>query len=350
MASEVSEDEDLAAVVEAALFAAGRPLSLAEIAEVTDLPTRAVRTLAEKLVIDYSKRKGGIEIKEFEDRYVMQVRASVADQVSKVGPKELAAPLLRTLAVIAYNQPIAQSELARIRGNKIYDHVKELEDLGLIQAEKEGRTKIITTTKNFAEYFGLDFDDPNFVKRVMKERKWLGVTPMYKSLAERMGLEFAVVNPYKPYKHDIQLMKRLDLLVIAPGYEERAKEHYSGELIEAGVRTFSQAKDSINLIAEKSGRFDPEKTEALLEEINSLLEEYRERAKGARPIKPLSPMVEEIALDLGIPTDENGISAAPDYKELEAKVQVPTHQPYDMDIIERIKERYEALLKGLTNG
>lgn len=350
MASEVSEDEDLAAVVEAALFAAGRPLSLAEIAEVTDLPTRAVRTLAEKLVIDYSKRKGGIEIKEFEDRYVMQVRASVADRVSKVGPKELAAPLLRTLAVIAYNQPIAQSELARIRGNKIYDHVKELEDLGLIQAEKEGRTKIITTTKNFAEYFGLDFDDPNFVKRVMKERKWLGVTPMYKSLAERMGLEFAVVNPYKPYKNDIQLMKRLDLLVIAPGYEERAKEHYSGELIEAGIRTFSQAKDSINLIAEKSGRFDPEKTESLLEEIASLLEEYRERAKGARPTKPLSPMIEEIALDLGIPTDENGISAAPDYKELEAKIQVPTHQPYDMDIIERIKERYEALLKGLTDS
>lgn len=342
-----SEDEDMAAVVEAALFAAGRPLSIAEIAELTDLAIRTVRTLAEKLVQDYSEREGGIEIKEFEDRYVMQVRASVADRVSKVGPKALGAPLLRTLAIIAYNQPIAQSELARVRGNKSYGHVKELEDLGLIQAEKEGRTKIITTTKNFAEYFGLDFDDPNFVKRVMKERKRLGVTPMYRSLAERMGLEFAVANPYKPYKNDIQLMKRLDLLVIAPGYEERAKEHYSGELIEAGVRTFTQLKESINLIAEKSGRSDPEKTQALQEEIDTILANYRERAKGARPVKPLSPMIEEIALDLGIPTDENGIVAAPDYKELVAKIQVPTHQPYDLDIIERIKERYEALLRGL---
>ncbi|KQC15259.1 MAG: segregation and condensation protein B [Methanosaeta sp. SDB] len=337
----------MAAVVEAALFAAGRPLSIAEIAELTDLAIRTVRTLAEKLVQDYSEREGGIEIKEFEDRYVMQVRASVADRVSKVGPKALGAPLLRTLAIIAYNQPIAQSELARVRGNKSYGHVKELEDLGLIQAEKEGRTKIITTTKNFAEYFGLDFDDPNFVKRVMKERKRLGVTPMYRSLAERMGLEFAVANPYKPYKNDIQLMKRLDLLVIAPGYEERAKEHYSGELIEAGVRTFTQLKESINLIAEKSGRSDPEKTQALQEEIDTILANYRERAKGARPVKPLSPMIEEIALDLGIPTDENGIVAAPDYKELVAKIQVPTHQPYDLDIIERIKERYEALLRGL---
>jgi segregation and condensation protein B len=183
----------------------------------------------------------------------------------------------------------------------------------------------------------------------MKERKRLGVTPMYRSLAERMGLEFAVINPYKPYKNDIQLMKRIDLLVIAPGYEERAKEHYSGELIEAGVRTFSQLKESINLIAEKSGRFDPEKTESLHAEIDSLLADYRERAKGARPVKPLSPMIEEIALDLGIPTDENGITAAPDYKELAAEIQVPTHQPYDIDIIERIGERYEALLRGLKD-
>ncbi len=344
-----SEDEDLAAVVEAALFAAGRPLSIGEIAELTDLPARTVRALAEGLVREYSERGGGIEVREFEDRFVMQVRSSVADRVSKVGPRELEAPLLRTLAIIAYNQPIAQSELARLRGNKSYGHVKELEDLGLIQAEKEGRTKIITTTKNFAEYFGLDFDDPDFVKRVLKERKRLGVTPMYRSLAERMGLEFAVVNPYNPYKNDIQLMKRLDLLVIAPGYEDRAKEHFSGELIGASVRTFTQLKESINLIAEKAGRFDHEKTEALLAEIDALIEDYRERARGSRPIKPLSPMIEEIALDLGVPTGENGITAAPDYKELAAEIQVPTHQPYDMDIVERIRERYEALLRGLTD-
>ncbi|MGC9514388.1 SMC-Scp complex subunit ScpB [Methanocrinis sp.] len=337
----------MAALVEAALFAAGRPLSIGEMAELTDLPIRTIRTLAEGLVRDYSERGGGIEVKEFEDRFVMQVRASLADRVSKVGPKELEAPLLRTLAIIAYNQPIAQSELARLRGNKSYGHVKELEELGLICAEKEGRTKIITTTKNFAEYFGLDFDDPDFVKRVMKERKRLGVTPMYRSLAERMGLDFGVANPYKPYKNDIQLMKRLDLLVIAPGYEERAKEHYSGELIEAGVRTFTQLKESIDLIAEKSGRSDPEKTEALHAEIDSLLADYRERAKGARPVKPLSPMIEEIALDLGVPIDEDGISAAPDYKELAAEIQVPTHQSYDLDIVERIRGRYEAILRGL---
>ena len=336
------------AVVEAALFAAGRPLTAAEIAEATDLPARAVRGLADDLVRDYSGRGGGIEVRGFEGRYVMQVRSSVAERVKKVGPKELEAPLLRTLAIIASHQPLSQSELARMRGNKSYGHVKELEDRGLIRAEKEGRTKILTTTRSFAEYFGLDFDDPDFVRRAMKDRKRLAVTPMYRSLAERMGLDFSVVNPYKPYKNDIQKMKRLDLLVMAPGYAERAREHYSGEVIEAGVGTFTKLKESIDLIAEKATGADPAKTGSLLEEIDSLLAGYRERAGGAKPIKPLSPMIEEIALDLGISVDKGGVSAAPDYAGIAAEIQVPTHQPYEMDIIERIRERYEAILKGLA--
>lgn len=336
------------AVVEAALFAAGRPLTAAEIAELTDLPIRVARRFADELVREYSERAGGLEVREFEGRYVMQVRSTVADRVSKVGPQELDPPLLRTLAVIARHQPIPQSELARVRGNKSYGHVRELLERGLIRAEKEGRTKIITTTKSFAEYFGLDFDDPDFVRRAMEGRR-LGVTPMYRSLAERMGLEYDVVNPYQPNKNDIQAMKGLDLLVIAPGYAERAREHYSGELIEAGVRTFTQLKESIRLIAEMAGSADPAKAASLLEEVDAVLAGYRERAIGARPIKPLSPMIEEISLDLGISTDEKGIPAAPDYKGVEAEIQVPTHQPYEMDIIERIRERYEALLKGVAD-
>lgn len=348
MAVEEHGDADEAAVVEAALFAAGRPLSAAEIAEATDLSARVVRSLADKLVLDYSGKGGGIEVRGFEDRYVMQVRSHLAERVKKVGPKEIEAPLLRTLAIIARHQPLPQSELARMRGNKSYGHVKELEDRGLIRAEKDGRTKLLTTTKSFAEYFGLDFDDPDFVKRAMEENKRLAVTPMYRSLAERMGLDFSVVNPYNPYKNDIQKMKRLALLVIAPGYLDRARENYSGEVIEAGIRTFTQLKESIDLIAGKLGGADPAKTASLIEEIDSLLADYRERARGAKPIKPLSPMIEEIALEMGISTSEDGISAAPDYAVIEAEIQVPTHQPYEMDIIERIRERYEAILKGLT--
>jgi len=339
-------DDWAKSVVEAALFAAGRALSLKEISELTGLSPKVAKLVAEDLAKDYNARESGLEIREFEDRYVMQVRAEIAEKVSKIAPKELEAPLLRTLAIIAYNQPINQSDLARIRGSKSYAHVKELEEMGLIRAEAEGRTKRLTTTKSFADYFGLDFDDPEFVKKVMKGNRKLGVTPMYESLARRMGLEFVVANPYKPYKNDIEMLKKVDVLVISPGYEDRAREHYSGEMIEAGVRTFTQLKESVAQIEEMAGFVDRVRVATLIEEIDSLLAGYKEQAKAASSINPLTPMIEEIALDLGIPTDESGKTAAPDYAKMDAQIQVPTHQPYDIDIVERIKERYEVLLKG----
>lgn len=348
--SRVEAEDDSKAVVEAALFAAGRALSIKEISDVTGLGSKIVRAASRELIQDYASFKGGIEIREFEDRYVMQVRAEIAKKVSKVAPKELEAPLLRTLAVIAYNQPINQSDLAKVRGSKSYSHVKELEEIGLIRSEKEGRTKRLTTTKTFAEYFGLDFEDPDFVRNVMRRSQTLGVTPMYESLAERMGLDFVVVNPYKPYKNDLEALKEIDILVIAPGYEERARENYSGEIIEAGVRTFSKLKESIEQIKENVGVFDREKTEALEEEIDELLAHYREEARDAHAVNPLTAMIEEIAQDLEIAVDESGVTAAPDYAEMDAQIQVPTHQPYEMDIVERIKERYDSLLSGLKVG
>jgi segregation and condensation protein B len=59
-------------------------------------------------------------------------------------------------------------------------------------------------------------------------------------------------------------------------------------------------------------------------------------------------MIEDMARDLRIPFQEDGVTAAPDYTNLEASIIVPTHQPYEMDMVERIKQRYESLLTGLA--
>lgn len=349
----MSEDLDLEhninskTVVEAALFTAGRAISLGEISQNTGLSKRNVKLYAQELVKDYEEKDSGIEILEFEDKYVMQVRACLADKVSKLAPKEMEAPLLRTLAMIAYNQPITQSEVARIRGNKSYGHVKELEEKGLIRAEKSGRTKMLTTTKIFADYFGLELGNPEFVKSMMTEKKALGVTPMYESLAKRMGLDFVVVNPYKPYRNDLETLKQIDLLVMAPGYQDRVKELYSGKIIEAPVRTFYRLKESIQMILEATGMPNQNEIRSLLEEIDRLTEGYRERAKDAKAVKPLTPMTEEIAQDMGITISEQGVSVALNSAGIKAQILIPAHQSYDLDIIDRIKERYEAFLNQL---
>jgi segregation and condensation protein B len=340
-----TNDIDSKALIEAALFAAGKALSSKDLSRLSGLSEESARALAKELVRDYSLRGSGIEIRDFDDRYVMQVRAALAKDVISVAPKEIDAPLIRTLAIIAYKQPLKQSNLAEIRGNKSYAHVKELEQMGLISAKKAGRTKLLTTTRGFAEYFGLVSDTPEFVRgMVLRSSKPLGVTRMYESLAVRLGLDYVVVNPYKPEAEDIELLKDLRILVAAPGYAVRIREHYPGELIEAGVRTFSQLKESAEKICLACGQG---KIEELAAEIDGLLLGYRARAGNVRAVKPLTGMIEEVARDLRIPVKDDGVTAAPDYANLESSIIMPTHQPYEMDMVERIKQRYESLLSGL---
>jgi segregation and condensation protein B len=334
--------QDAKAVIEAALFAAGRTLYRKDLASLSGLSEEKAGALAEELAGDYVSRGGGLEIRCLGDGYSMQVKSALAPQIISVAPKEIEAPLIRTLAIIAFKQPVKQSELAEIRGNKSYAHVKELERMGLISAVRQGRTKVITTTRAFSDYFGLSSIGPEAVRRaIMRGEKTLGVTPMYESLALRLGLNYLVVNPYKPNEADLERLKEIDLLVAVPGYGEKIREHYSGKVIEAGVRTLSHLKESAEQICQacSDGEIEP-----LAAEIDALLLQYRERAKASRPIKPMTAMIEEIARDLRVPVAEDGLTAAPDYSCIEGQIIVPTHQPYDMDILERIRQRCEAIL------
>jgi segregation and condensation protein B len=47
---------------------------------------------------------------------------------------------------------------------------------------------------------------------------------------------------------------------------------------------------------------------------------------------------------------EDGLRASPDSALMEAEIQVPAHQPYDMDIVERIVQRYENILEFVGNA
>ncbi len=340
----MTEDSHSKAAIEAALFASGRTLTPKELSDISGLAEERATALADDLAADYAIRNSGIEIKKIGEGYSMQVRFGLAGKILSFAPKEIEAPLIRTLAIIAYKQPIKQSHLVEIRGNKSYDHVKELEKRGLINSEKQGHTKLLTTTRGFADYFGISSANPQAIRRaLLKDKRLVGVTPMFESLALRLALDYIVVNPYKPEAEDLEKLKEIELLVLSPGYAERVKPHYSGLMLEASVRTLSQLKESAERICLEAGAGD---VEPLAAEIDSLLKRFRKRANAARPIKPLTPMVEEIAKDLRLAVQEDGITAAPDSSGLEAEILVPVHQPYDMDILERIVQRCEKILSG----
>ncbi len=332
------------ALVEAALFAAGRALTARELADLSGLSEEEARSAATSLAARWSDRCSGLEIRSFQDSFVMQVRPDLAPLVAPVAPRELEAPLIRTLAVIAYRQPLPQSELIRLRGNKAYDHVRELERMGLISAPRKGRTRELCTTRGFAEYFGLESESPEAIRQAIGQgRRGLGVTPMFESLALRLGLDYLVVNPYRPQPEDVDRMMEIDLLVVSPGYSELVKASYRGEVLEARTGTLSQLKESAELISARRGG----NLEGFLEHVDSLLLHYREMAADCPPVQPRSALVQELAEDLRIPVSDEGIPAAPDYRGTEAEIQIPTHQDYSMDILERVRQRCDALLEGL---
>ena len=159
---------DVVRVVEAILFSATEPLSSISIARIAKTSVKDVESALQKLIEEYSSRETAIEIVKIKDKYLMRVKPAYQKFVGKFVESELDKGCLRTLAIIAVRQPIELSKLAKIRGNRCYEHVKRLEGLGFIKAEKKGRTKVLTTTKDFAVYFGLNTDDPEEIKKLLK--------------------------------------------------------------------------------------------------------------------------------------------------------------------------------------
>jgi segregation and condensation protein B len=153
-------DRDL---IEASLFAAGRPLKLLELESVVS-EGADVENLVESLIDEY-RQKGALEIVQTDEDVVMQVKAAYADAVRAIAQRDLETPVLRTLAVIAFHQHITQSKVAEIRGNKAYGHVHELEARKLVASEPTGRTRMLRTTKAFADYFGFETDSLDEIKQ-----------------------------------------------------------------------------------------------------------------------------------------------------------------------------------------
>jgi len=161
MALEERQDKRDLALLEAALYVAGRPLDLKTLASV--LKTRSkkkVQKLAQQLAEAYRSRDTALELLALEDeRYVLQLKPEYTPEVRRLAVRPLlSVGPLKTLSYIAYRQPVPQKQVIDVRGQHVYDHLKQLEDLELITRERAGRSKVIRTTGFFADYFGLSHD------------------------------------------------------------------------------------------------------------------------------------------------------------------------------------------------
>ena len=149
------------ALLEAALYVAGRPLDLKTLGSVIKTRSKGkVQRLAKALMEEYKSRDTALEILELEgERFVLQLKAEYTPKVRRLATRPLLSRgPLKTLSYVAYRQPVLQPQVIDVRGHHAYGHLRQLEDLDLITRERAGRTKVIRTTEFFADYFGLSHD------------------------------------------------------------------------------------------------------------------------------------------------------------------------------------------------
>jgi segregation and condensation protein B len=160
-------------LVESVLFSASKPVGIEEIKEASGLPKKKVTEALKSLIQTYNverKKETSIEVIKAGDKYTMQVKKKFFDQSVMVAKPEIQSHHLKTLALIAFHQPVKQSNLRRMIGPKVYDHVDELSAIKLINAKKHGTTEMLTTTKLFPEYFGIDTTKPEDIREFLAKK------------------------------------------------------------------------------------------------------------------------------------------------------------------------------------
>lgn len=148
----------LANKIEAILYLKGQPLSLTEIVEHAGCDRATVEEGLIELINDYAHRESALEVVETPTGYSLQLRSGFQELVQALIPLELGVGALRTLAAIALESPITQSELVNLRGSGAYQHVQELVDLGFVRKRRQAdcRSCWLHVTDKFHQYFQLE--------------------------------------------------------------------------------------------------------------------------------------------------------------------------------------------------
>jgi len=156
--------------LEAVFFVSGRFLNMQELISLSDLNPIIINELIGKLQDKYEKQESAMEIVEKNGLWKMDVRQEYSGIINKLatGSAEFSKAEQETLAIIAFKQPIKQSVVIKIRGNKAYDHVKKFFELGLIKKKKIGHTNELSLSDEFYDYFNVA-DSGSLARQSLKE-------------------------------------------------------------------------------------------------------------------------------------------------------------------------------------
>ena len=169
--SNSSGDATLLRIVEALVFAADEPITSAQIAATivtagsADGPDETtIEEIVAALNEKYATNGHALRIERWAGGYRMATVESVADHLAtfftQVRSVKLSRPLMETLAILCYRQPVTRVEIEKVRGVTSDYALRRLLELDLIRiagrAKSIGQPLLYATTDQFLETFGLD--------------------------------------------------------------------------------------------------------------------------------------------------------------------------------------------------
>ncbi len=164
---------------EAVLFSTGHRISLDEMGKLCRSTREELLAALQELRKEYDEKQSSLMLVEEGEFWKFTVRDHFIPMVRKIVTEtELTKSILETLAVVAFKYPILQSDLIKLRTNKAYDHLLELEQSGYITRQKHSRTNLIKLTDKFFKYFELteeklkdQFKDFGSIAKAIKEKE-----------------------------------------------------------------------------------------------------------------------------------------------------------------------------------
>ncbi len=292
---------DLKNQVESLLFSAGKRLTLEELGRLCkEENLDAIKAALEILKQELADKNSSLMLVQEGDAYKLTVREQYISVVKKVvKTPEMPKSILETLAVVAYKAPVMQSQVIKIRTNKAYRHLDELEELGYLTRERKGRSKLIRLTPKFFDYFDVP---PEQLKEKFKNVAALEQAIETKENAAQQSQQ-AIVDAAKDNRPQVeivttplpQLASEIEILGDKVGLEtygeapkKKKKHRKKKKAAEEAPATPEEAAEALaaKILGEAGiGEAAPEEEAAMEEEGRITVEKIKQEAAKEKPKK-----------------------------------------------------------------
>ncbi len=155
--------------LEALLFASEGVIERGKVKRFMSLNDEQLNSIVYQLQKKYEQSNSSFKIISSNASIMLTVQDEFVPKIKNFLEAEFSSAVLKTLAIIAYKSPLKQSDVIKARGNKSYGHITNLLNLGLVQAEEQGKTRLLRLTPKFFKYFNVS--EKNFRASLQKPKE-----------------------------------------------------------------------------------------------------------------------------------------------------------------------------------